>query len=110
MTVHVVYAAQLAGAAGCMAEMMDVDAGATPRDVLEPAAVRHGAEFRRLAFTDAGDVQPTLLVAVDGEQVRDADGAALRDHYAAIRGGARDAPTFWWALTLELWLRRYHAM
>ena len=31
----------------------------------------------------------------------------LRDHYDCILAGERDHPFFWWALSLEMWLRRY---
>ena len=31
----------------------------------------------------------------------------LLEHYEGMCGGARDHPCFWWALTLEMWLRAY---
>jgi asparagine synthase (glutamine-hydrolysing) len=37
------------------------------------------------------------------------DPGPLRAHLADVRGGAEAVPTLWWALTLEMWLRRHHA-
>ncbi len=37
------------------------------------------------------------------------DEEALRRHYAALREGEAEHPFFWWALALEMWLRRYGA-
>lgn len=36
------------------------------------------------------------------------DPEPLRSHLADVRRGADAAPTLWWALTLEMWLRRHH--
>jgi asparagine synthase (glutamine-hydrolysing) len=33
----------------------------------------------------------------------------LRTHYDGIRAGQREHPCFWWALSLEMWLRAYWA-
>lgn len=33
----------------------------------------------------------------------------LRAHLEDVRAGADAAPTLWWALTLEMWLRQHHA-
>jgi asparagine synthase (glutamine-hydrolysing) len=38
------------------------------------------------------------------------DPAPLRAHLADVRRGADAAPTLWWALTLEMWLRRFHRL
>jgi asparagine synthase (glutamine-hydrolysing) len=35
------------------------------------------------------------------------DPAPLRQHYARIRAGEPAEATFWWALSLEMWLRRW---
>lgn len=36
------------------------------------------------------------------------DPVPLRAHLADVREGGAAAPTLWWALTLEMWLRRHH--
>ena len=36
------------------------------------------------------------------------DAARLRSHYTAYRAGEALDPTFWWALSLEMWLRSVH--
>ena len=38
------------------------------------------------------------------------DAARLRSHYAAYRAGEAIHPTFWWTLSLEMWLRRVHPL
>jgi len=38
------------------------------------------------------------------------DARALREHHAQVKAGAAPLPTFWWALTLEMWLRRFLPM
>jgi molybdopterin converting factor small subunit len=38
-------------------------------DLLRGLAGRHGAEFQSLVFDDTGNVRPSILVAVNDEQV-----------------------------------------
>ena len=33
--------------------------------------------------------------------------AALREHYDGVCAGNREHPSLWWALAMEMWLRRY---
>lgn len=79
-----------------------------------PEPLRQGAAkivpsplYRRALRQDAVATIRGLLRDMEAERRGYLDGDALRSHYAAVVGGANDHPTLWWALTLEMWLRRY---
>jgi asparagine synthase (glutamine-hydrolysing) len=48
-----------------------------------------------------------LLSGMDAAAHGYVDQAALRRHYTEILGGRPPRDEFWWALTLEMWLRHY---
>jgi molybdopterin converting factor small subunit len=65
------YAGQLGIAAGASAEEVDVSPGSTIAEIIVAAAGRHGSGFAELVQNRAGEIERTLLVAIDGEQVTD---------------------------------------
>ena len=77
-----------------------------------PESVRVGASkispepLYELALRDrASGTVEALLADPMSAQLGFVDAARLRDHYRAYRAGAALDPTFWWALSLEMWLR-----
>jgi len=48
-----------------------------------------------------------LLTDMEAERRGYLDGDALRAHHAGVVAGGRAHATLWWALTLEMWLRRH---
>jgi len=69
MDVRVDYIAQVKNAAGVAHEFFPVDDSVRIMDLLRGLAGRHGAEFQSLVFDDTGNVRPSILVAVNDEQV-----------------------------------------
>jgi len=79
-----------------------------------PEALRQGAAkivpsplFQRTLRETGVGVVRDLLTDMEAERRGYLDGGALRAHYEGVVAGGRDHPTLWWALTLEMWLRRY---
>jgi molybdopterin converting factor small subunit len=62
MTIQLEYTAQVKRAAGTSRETISLDHSGTVLTALRDAAARHGEDFRRLVLTDAGAVQPALLL------------------------------------------------
>ncbi len=65
MSLSVEYTGQLAEAAGCTAETVDLGAGPTLGDVLKHLESAHSDEFSHLVFDGQGNLRSTLLVALD---------------------------------------------
>ncbi len=61
--------------------------------------------FRRSLTDRAVPVIERLLTNPVASELGFIDAEALHAHYAEVRLGATEAPTFWWALSLEMWLR-----
>jgi asparagine synthase (glutamine-hydrolysing) len=53
------------------------------------------------------DTVRTLLTDMEAERRGYLDGDALRAHYEGVVAGGGAHVTLWWALTLEMWLRRW---
>lgn len=77
--VRLEYTAQLKRAAGGAAETVLLPAGGTLRTACTEAARGRGGEFERLLLTDAGEVQPTLLVFHCDQPVPPGADPVLRD-------------------------------
>ncbi len=63
--------------------------------------------FDRALRRDRVDIVRDLVTDMEADRRGYLDGAALRTHYEEILAGGRPHVTLWWALTLEMWLRRY---
>ena len=63
--------------------------------------------FDRALRRDAVDTVRGLLSDMEADRRGYLDGAALRAHYEDVVAGGRAHVTLWWAITLEMWLRRY---
>lgn len=70
MKITVEFLAQLRVAAGEPRAVLECEEGATVAAVLARLAQAHGEEFRALTLDDAGAAKSTLLIAVEGRQVR----------------------------------------
>lgn len=71
------YAGQLAGEAARSEERVEVPMGISLQEVLRAAADRHGETFRRLLFTENGDLRRALIVSLDDVQVPDLQACEL---------------------------------
>lgn len=63
--------------------------------------------FDRALRRDAADTIRHLLTDMEADRRGYLDGEALRAHYDDVVEGGRAHVTLWWAITLEMWLRRY---
>jgi asparagine synthase (glutamine-hydrolysing) len=63
--------------------------------------------FDRALRRDAVDTIRHLLTDMEADRRGYLDGDALRAHYDDVVAGGRAHVTLWWAITLEMWLRRY---
>jgi len=71
--------AQLARAAGGADHELNLDDGATAQDALRRFADESSEETRTLLFTEAGELQPTILLFLDEEPVLFSEPAAMRE-------------------------------
>ncbi len=67
-----------------------------PTPVYEHAIRERSQDTITNLITDSGAVERGYL-----------DESVLQDYYQLIRGGKPIHPSFWWALTLEMWLRQH---
>jgi molybdopterin converting factor small subunit len=79
MKIAVRYMAQLRTAAGCAAELVEMDAAASPADLMVRLAERHGQPLAGLLLDADHQAQPTVLLFVGDEQVRADQPFALHD-------------------------------
>ena len=92
MKIKVEYTAHLKRAAGTAEEEIELRTDATLLDALDAVLKRHGGELRRHLQDAQGKIHPSLVIAVNGEQVflessrelSDGDAIVL---LAAIAGG-----------------------
>ena len=63
--------------------------------------------FDRALRRDAVGTIRHLLIDMEADRRGYLDGEALRGHYDDVVAGGRAHVTLWWAITLEMWLRRY---
>ncbi len=83
--------------------------GVMPEAVRVRASKISPEPLYELALRDhAVAIVEALLDDPRSAQLGFVDAASLRSHYTAYRAGASLHPTFWWALGLEMWLRRVH--
>ena len=71
--------AQLARAAGGADHELNLDDGATAQDALRFFADNSSEETRTLLFTEAGELQPTILLFLDEEPVLFSEPAVMRE-------------------------------
>jgi molybdopterin converting factor small subunit len=79
MNVTVKYMAQIKTAAGTGAEVVHLAQACSVRDVLRVLVERHGSALRQLLFTAEGQLQPTILLFVNDDQVQQPDQTWLGD-------------------------------
>ena len=77
MTILVQYGAQLADAAGCHQESVNLEPAERLSALLRLLADRHGPGFSRLVYRPDGRVQSSLLAAVDDRQIDKGDDPVL---------------------------------
>ena len=83
-TITVTYTGQLAALAGCSEEDVAVDEGATLGPVVDELSRRHGERFRDFLCDEAGQLRPTLLVALDGVQAQGDRGGLILDEVEEV--------------------------
>lgn len=69
MKVRIQYTAQLRAAVGCSEEEVDAPDGGTLADLLTTLATERRPESAPFVLTTAGELQPSLLVAVNARGV-----------------------------------------
>ncbi len=69
MNITFQYTGQLAKAAGAHQEDVELQPGTPLKGAIETLTTRHGADYATLLLDDAGRLRPTLLVAIDDQQV-----------------------------------------
>ena len=85
--------------------------GVMPEPVRLAAAKRSPEPLYLRALREtASDVVEDLLREPVTSTLGFVDGAELRRHYARVRAGSAPAAEFWWALTLEVWMRGRDAL
>jgi molybdopterin converting factor small subunit len=77
ITIH--YLAQLKRLAGQGSERLELEEACTLAEALARVARLHGPDFAAVVTGQGGTPQPSLLVFVGGEQVRDLGGHQLKD-------------------------------
>jgi asparagine synthase (glutamine-hydrolysing) len=84
--------------------------GIMPEELRQNAAKIVPSPLFHQALRRTGvDTIRTLLTDMEAERRGYLNGDALRAHYETVVAGRGAHPTLWWALTLEMWLRRYWA-
>ena len=71
--------AQLARAAGAADHSVELSEGATAQDALQAFGETTTEEARALLFSEAGDLQPTILLFLDSDPILWSDPAPARD-------------------------------
>ncbi|MEM7383731.1 MAG: MoaD/ThiS family protein [Verrucomicrobiota bacterium] len=80
MKITLTYAAQLGKETGCAGESLDLESGTTLVELLARVSDRYPPRFRQLLF-DGDQLHRSLIVAIDGAQVRDPGAFPLeQDH------------------------------
>ncbi len=82
--------------------------GVMPEELRRGAAkIVPGPLFQRALREAAVATVRMLLEDMEAERRGFLDSVALRCHYEQVLRGGRDHSALWWALTLEMWLRRH---
>lgn len=92
MKIKVEYTAHLKRAAETDSEYIELGGVATVFDAIHTVSARHGEEFRRHLQNAEGNIHPSIVIAVNGEQVFLESSRELSDGdtivlLAAIAGG-----------------------
>lgn len=92
MKLTVEYSAQLKQIVGCASEMIETDKPCTIRTLVRHLAERHGDSFRTFVLNENELIHPTLLFAVNDEQVDPREDLPLHENdriglYSPIAGG-----------------------
>ncbi|MFP6855537.1 MAG: MoaD/ThiS family protein [Opitutales bacterium] len=69
MTITFRYTSQLATAAGVSNEIVAFQEGMDLLSVLRELSANHGPEFAKFVVNEAGEIVPTLVVALNGSQI-----------------------------------------
>ncbi len=96
MKITVSYMAHLKQATGVSREELTLPDTCTGHELVHRLSARHGESLRRLLLTDAGALQPTILLFVNDSQVPPGQEMLLHDGddvtlLAPIAGGAAGA-------------------
>lgn len=92
MKIRIEYTAHLRRAAGTAGEEIELPESSTVSEAIEAALAKHGDEFRAQLLDADGNVHPSLVIAVNDEQVSLESAGELREGdtvvlLAAIAGG-----------------------
>lgn len=79
MEVKIQYTGQLANHAGLSEEVIEIPDSSTCRQLIDEVVKRHGAEFSDLILNSDGEIRPSTLIILDGEQAQGAPEALLLD-------------------------------
>jgi molybdopterin converting factor small subunit len=72
------YAAQLRAAVGCSEEVLDLPEGSSLADLLRYVALKSSCDAVPFLLTPGGDVQPSLLIAVNNGAIQSDDASDVR--------------------------------
>lgn len=72
MQVSVSYATQIRRVTGTSSELLEVALSATLQDVIEVACERHGDKLRTALLDSEGQIQYSIMVCLNDQQVTDA--------------------------------------
>ena len=68
MTITFQYTGQLANVSGVSEEPVELGDDPRLKPTIDQLAARHGEAYAKLVLDDAGELRPSLLVVLDGEQ------------------------------------------
>lgn len=78
MEITVQYTGQLAGITGAPEEVIELSPGTPFKEVLTQLSAKHGPKYSDLILTSSGELRPSTLIIIDGEQqVGDPSGIVL---------------------------------
>lgn len=79
MEVKIQYTGQLANHAKLSEEVIDMPESSTCRQLIDAVVKRHGADFSDLILTSGGEIRPSTLIILDGEQAQGEPGTLILD-------------------------------
>jgi MoaD family protein len=79
MQVTLNYFAQVRKAVGAESEKLEIADGADVLSAVLKAADEHGEGFRGMLLNEAGEIQPSLLILVNGQPVPHGQKSSLAD-------------------------------
>ncbi len=68
MEITVQYTGQLAGITGAREEVIELSPGTPFSDLVSQLSAKHGRKYSDLILTYSGELRPSTLIVIDGEQ------------------------------------------